>query len=42
MFCVKPVTKKPLSAVKQSPVKSPFFFLQRSMKILSQWFKLYL
>lgn len=25
MFCVKPVTKKPLSAVKQSPVKSPFF-----------------
>lgn len=25
MSYVKPVTKKPLSAVKQSPVKSPFF-----------------
>lgn len=25
MFCGKPVTKKPLSAVKQSPVKSSFF-----------------
>lgn len=40
MFCVKPVTKKPLSAVKQSLVNP--HFLQRSMKILSQWFKLYL
>ena len=30
MFCVKPVTKKPLSAVKQSPVKSPFFFYKEA------------